>query len=459
MVRNVFIEKTAVCPVCKNSFQLKYPNPKLYAASGRDEDRRVTGYTWAQGIQTDVVPHYYAVMQCPECLFADLKEYMENPRNHSKDRIVYEARNNLDFKKIMILKKLHRMIPDQEHLNLDGAIATHLTAIYCTLLPSSEEDIDHNKLGRLYLRLSWLFREQKGDIQESPGDESESDSEVLKQLYTKVEELLSGLGGFSDDVSSVRDLVRKRASELSLPPEGDNNPYWPMVAAIGDKITETQTLIEMLLQSVISDQKGKLPVTGVSSDDGEMQKLLGAIASQWPEMPRTEETCVRKAVAAFDYSYKKEDSDHSQEQGLAVVNLIIKLLLKIGDLYGALDYASQIFKSGFRDKQDLSRRLSQGKQNKTLNAFDEKNIQRKIGTINGFLAQAGETRRKILAMVYEKEKEKLLPILKANVEKTADEQALAITSAGFTEDLIPYLKEQGLIKKEDEKKGWFGRKK
>lgn len=459
MVRNLFIEKNVICPVCKNSFQLKYPNPKLFAASGRDDDRRVTGYTWAQGIQTDLVPHYYAVLQCPQCLFADLKELLENPRKHSKDRMVYDARNNLDFKKVLNLKKLHRMVPDQGNLNLDGAIAIHLTAIYCALLPENEEDIDHNKLGRLFLRLSWLYREQKGDIPDSSGEEGEDGSEVLDQLYGKVEELQSSLSGFFDDTAAVRDLVRKRAAELGLPPEGDNNPYWPILASIGDKLMETQTLMEMLSQSAISDKKGTLPVSGISGNDEGVQKLLGAIASQWPEMPRTEETCVRNAVAAFDYSYKKEDSDHSQEQGLAVVNLIIKLLLKIGDLYGALNYASQIFKSGFRDKQELSRRLSQGKQNKTLNAFDEKNIQRKIGTINGFLTQAGDTRRKILAMVYEKEKEKLLPILKENVEKSAQEQADAITSAGFTEDLIPFLKERGLIKKEDEKKGWFARKK
>jgi hypothetical protein len=460
MVRNLFIEKNVVCPVCKNGFGMKFPNPKLYAAARRDSDRRVTAYTWAQGIQTDIVPHYYAIIQCPQCMFADLKEALENPRNSAKERTVHDARNKLDFKKVMILKKLRRLAPDQGNLNLDGAISIHLAALYCALLPGNEEDIDHNKLGRLFLRLSWLYREQKGEVPEADEKNGEAGaSQVLEKLYRGVEGLQSGLSGFFDDVAGVRDLIRQRAAELGLPQEGDKNPYWPMVAAISDKMMEMQTLIEMLSQSVISDKKGKLPVNGISGDDGGAQRLLGDISSQWVEMPRTEEICVKKAVAAFDYSFKKEDTDHSVEQGLAVVNLIIKLLLKIGDLYGALDYASQIFKSGFRDKQELSRRLSQGKQNKTLNAFDEKNIRRKIGTINSFLTQAGDSRRNIMEMVYEKEKEKLLPILKANVENTAGEQAAAVVEAGFPEDMIPFLRDKGLIKQDEDKKGWFGRKK
>jgi hypothetical protein len=458
MARNVFIQKNVVCPVCKNTMSLQYPNPKMYAAARRDSDRRITAYSWAQGIQTTVVPHYYAVVQCPQCLYADLKENFENPRHNAKDRLVYDARNNLEFKRVMILKKLHRVVSEGQ-LDLDGALSIHLAAIFNALLPGKEEEIDHNKLGRLYLRLSWLYREQRGEsVDESEGENGEGVSPVLNRLDNVVEGLQSGYNSLLDDLGSVRGLIRERAEELGLPVEGDKNPYWPMLAAISDKSNELRTLLEMFQQSVISDKKGNLSAVGMA-DSGETgaRRLFTEIAMQWPDMPQSEEACIRRAVTAFDYSFKNEDTDHSLEQGLAVVNLIVKLLLKIGDLDGALDYASQIFKSGFRDKQELSRRLSQGKQAKTLSAFDEKNIQRKIGTINNTLTQAGDTRKMIIEMIYEKRKDKIIPILKENVEKTADEQKQAILDAGFQEDLLPFLQERGLIKKEEVKKGWFGK--
>jgi Uncharacterized protein conserved in bacteria (DUF2225) len=461
MVRNVFVEKNVVCPVCKNMMSLQYPNPKMYAASRRESDRRVTAYTWAQGIQTSVMPHYYAVVQCQQCLFADLKETFENPRHGPKDRLVYEARNNLEFKRVMILKKLHRLVPQGE-LNLDGAIAIHLSAVFNALLPGKKEEVDHNKLGRLYLRLSWLYREQRGETAPDAGENgAESVSPVLSQLDKMVEGLQSDYASLLDNLGSARGLIRERATELGLPAESEKNPYWSIVAAISDKSNELRTFLEMFQQSVISDKKGKLSAVGVADGNGDnnARKLFSEIAIQWPEMPQSEEACVRRTVASFDFSFKNEDTDHSLEQGLAVVNLIVKLLLKIGDLDGALDYAAQIFKSGFRDKQDLSRRLSQGKQAKTLSSFDEKNILRKIGTINNTLTQAGDTRKMIIELIYEKRKDKILPILKENVEKSAEEQAKAILDAGFQDDLLPFLEERGLIKKEESKKGWFGKKK
>jgi len=460
MSRNVFIEKTIVCPVCKNTFELKYPNPKLYAAASRDSDRRVTAYTWAQGLKTDAVPHYYAVAQCPQCLFADLKENFENPRYGAKEAFVYEARNNLDFKKVLILKKLRRLVPNDETLSLEGAMSMHLTAVYCALLPAQKEQIDHNKLGRLYLRLSWLYREQKGDAP-PPGENGEADSLALTKLNKSVEVLQSDLLSLLDDLGSTRTLIRERAKELGLPEEGEGNPYSPILMGLTDKTHDLQTYLEMLQQSVQSDRKGDLTTMSIGSNGAgdAVQKLMGDVASKWPGMPRSEEISIKRAVEAFDYSFKHEDTEQSIEQSLAVVNLIVKLLLKIGDLDGALDYIMQIFKSGFRDKQELQRRLSQGKREKTISDFDARNIQRKIATVTNSLTQAGDTRKMLLEKIFERDKEKINSILEANANAAPPLQEKAIVEAGLTEELIPFLKDRGLIKVEEEKKGWFGRKK
>jgi hypothetical protein len=460
MTRNVFIEKSINCPVCKNTFELKYPNPKLYAAASRDSDRRVTGYTWAQGLKTNVVPHYYAVAQCPQCLFADLKENFENPRYGARETFVYEARNSLDFKKVLILKKLRRLVQDDETLSLEGAMSMHLTAVYCALLPAQKEQIDHNKLGRLYLRLSWLYRELKGD--EPPtGENGDSDSPALAKLKKSVEVLQSDLLSMLDDLGSTSTMIRERAKELGLPEEGEENPYFPILMALTDKTHDLQTYLEMLQQSVQSDRKGDLTTVSIGSNgtDDAVQKILVDVASKWPGMPRTEEISIKRAVEAFDYSFKHEDTEQSIEQSLGVVNLIVKLLLKIGDLDGALDYIMQIFKSGFRDKQELQRRLSQGKREKTLSDFDARNIQRKIATVTNSLTQAGDTRKMLLEKIYERDKEKITATLNDNANNSPEQQQEALVAAGLTEELIPFLKDRGLIKVEEEKKGWFGRKK
>jgi uncharacterized protein (DUF2225 family) len=460
MARNVFIEKNVNCPVCKGTFQVKYPNPKLYAAASRDDDRRITAYTWAQGVQTDVIPHYYAVIQCPQCHYADLKENIENPRFSSKDRSVYESRNSLDMKRVLLLKKISRIVPEEE-LDLGGAIALHLAAIFNALLPEQKENIDHNKLGRLYLRLSWLYREERGDT--SPATENNNiDSPTLIQIHDSAEELQSNLNTSMENLHTIRGLISDRARELGLPEEGVKNPYCPALNTISGKLNELQTQLEMFLQLIISDKNGNLQAFAASSDKtaSKWRKHIADIALKWPEVPRTEETCLKRAVQAFDYSYKYEDTDQGIEQGLAVVNLIVKLLLKLGDLDAAFNYASQIFKSGYRDKQELLRQLNQAKMDKKIKNFDERSHLRKIGSINKSLAHAGEIRKQILCLIYEKEKGKILPILKQCVEKSPQEQKQAILETGVNEELIFFLREKGLIKSEESpKKGWFGKKK
>lgn len=459
MERKIFIEKNVFCPVCKNQIDLKYPNPKLYAAASREADRRVTAYTWAAGIKTTVVPHYYAVVQCPQCLFADLKENLENPGHGTKDRYLYEARQNADVKKILLLRKLRRLIGKDAVLSWEGALSLHLAAIYSALLPEKKEHLDSLKLGRLYLRLSWLFQERRPKTAEI--ESTQDETKTLTALYEVVEKLQGDFQAFMDDLGSVRGLIGLRGKELGFPEEGENNPYFPIVASIRDKTNDVHTFLEMLLQSVISDKKGILSVGGAYGDEatGKVQSLLGAIAKVWPDVPRTEEICVRKAIEFFDYTIKYEDTEQSIEQSLSMVNLVVKLLLKVGDLEGALDYISQIFKSGFRDKQELQRRLSQGKRENTLSEYDQRNILRKIATVNNTLQQASDTRKNIQQLIFEKYKEKILAIAKANIEMSPQQQEQAFLDGGFSEDMTTFFKAKGFIKVEEDKKGWFGKKK
>ena len=139
MLRNIFIEKNVICPACKAGISMKYPNPKLYAAAGRDEDQRVTSYSWAGGIETDVLPHYYAVFQCPNCLLADMKESFETHGHGVKEKALHDAIQNSPFEKRMLLRKLRRFVP-QGDINWQGAVALHLAAIYARLLPGEKNN-------------------------------------------------------------------------------------------------------------------------------------------------------------------------------------------------------------------------------------------------------------------------------------------------------------------------------
>jgi len=465
MSRNIFIETNAICPVCKNQFVLKYPNPKLYVAAGREADQRVTGYNWAQGMKTDEIPHYYAVLQCPQCLFADFRENLENPRPGPKENKLYEARRNLDFKNVVVLKKLRRLV-SEEKMDLKSALSLHMSAVFSALLPS-KEFIDQNKLGRLYLRLSWLYRELTGDTAE-PEEfqiEQQAASASLEKLFKITEGMQSTINGMAGDIVEMKKTASIRSSEVGLEWDSEKNPYFAVANSLEHKLKEIQTLMEMLENSVNKDKKGdlkkpaELDISAIFANE-ETQQQLNEVASKWNDFPYSENYCLRRAIEAFDVSYKTEDAERSTEQSLAIVNLIVKLYLKVGDPNSALEYVTQMLKNGSREKQSLQTRLNQAKHSQNLSTFDEKNIMRKIATITTSVNQAMELRETILEMLFNKSKEKIASILKDNAEKSTEEQQAAIIAAGFSEGFIPYLRDRGAFKRDEEsRKGWFSKKK
>jgi hypothetical protein len=166
-------------------------------------------------------------------------------------------------------------------------------------------------------------------------------------------------------------------------------------------MSQVQQAMAMLQQAVNQDKQGKLTEEVSAGNADSLEQMIPSLLPQWPQLPQTEEDAIKRAVDAFDYSFKFEDTGQTIQQSMAVVNLIIKLLFKINDLDRALNYIMQIFKTGFRDKQDLQMRLNQGKRDKSLGEAEQRQMTRQIGSVNATLSMAAETRRKIVGLLFE----------------------------------------------------------
>lgn len=453
MARNLFLEKNVTCPSCNQSVPMKYPNTRMFAAASRDDDTRITSYSWVQGIKTDMLPHHYAVYQCPNCLYTDFKEAFEKTGTPAiKEKHLFETFKKMPFERKIVLRRLHRLIPKGD-LDAEAAIALHMMAIYIALLPEEKEERDHLKLGRLILRLAWLYRENEPAapvVDEPTGDMSDT----LANLSQSVDELHGYFQNLTQVVNITRQTAAKRAAELSLP--ADNNPYAKLFKTVDDRINQLQQNLAQVKQAIQSDRQGKLKEEANNAQEVTLEQLIPTITPVWPDLPQDEKTAVHMAVDAFDYSQRFEDAAQNVQQAMGLVNLIIKLLVKIGDLDKALKYIVDVFKSGFREKQDLQSRMNQLKRQEKVPPSEIKFLNKQIGTITSTLSQAAETRKKVIDLVYERDKDKLDPLLKKTAAATPEQQEHAILEAGFTEELIPWLRDHGKIKTEQKKKKWFG---
>lgn len=454
-VRQIFVNKEVDCPSCRVKSQVNYPNPRLYVAASRESDMHVVLYRWAEGAETNVLPHYYAIWQCPSCMYADFVESVDNPGGASRTDATINAFKAIGMDQKLVLAALRKMVPREGDINFEGSLALHLAALYVSYFPEGE-DRNHNKIGRLALRIAWLFREQGGG-----GQAIVSDSAHLENLKDRASRLERHLLTMRELLGEIRSFATARGAELGFAREGgddeNSNPYFPVIGSIADKLEEQQTLVSMIERLLISDSQGSISA-GSPHAPAELSALshnLLNIKPKWPALPSTEEQALRIAIKAFDYSYNHENFYQSIEQSMSVVSLIVDLYSRIGEHKEALNYVAEIYKSGMNNKQDLQRRIEAGRRNKSITPHDERNISRKIGNINIAIRQAGDTRRRLLELMMNKEQKNIDRILAETANASGAEQAKALEDAGMSEEIVRELRHRGLIK-DDKKKGLFG---
>lgn len=443
--RNIFLDKQIECPVCKSRVPLRFVNPKLFVAASRESDMHVVSYRWAEDVSDPVPPHYYAVWQCPRCLFADLADNIENPSGSRKDDYLHEAYLKSDKEKRAVLVELRKLVPEGE-LEFNGAAAQHLAALMIAGMPETD-NVNHDRIGRIALRLGWLFREQGGGVKAIDLGEGS-----LARMQEDVEKLQSLLG----EAGSVLADLRRKTEEQAGGEEADTS-YSGMAGSMRDKLEDLRTLLSTIQGAILHDLDGSAGGSPDLSGAGpaSLSKLLYTLRSRWAELPRNEEECLRMAVKAYDYSYSKETAFKSIEQGMKAVMLIIDLLCRVGEQEEALSYISEVYKSGMRSINDLSKRIRDGKKNKAMTPHDERMLRRKIGNIQFSIRQAGEIRHNLLEELNERYRLTIDKVLKQVSEKPVKAQEQALLDAGIPEEMIGDLKARKVIK-EPKKKGLFG---
>jgi hypothetical protein len=124
-------------------------------------DQHVVSYKWESPIFEGIHPNYYHIWHCAFCNFCDEKEVFRGEDDSG-------GKLELIREKLLIASKapksfINRMggtiDMEQEYVTLEAALCSHLQAIYIQkiLTPNMRQ---YAKLGRLYLRTAWLYREK-----------------------------------------------------------------------------------------------------------------------------------------------------------------------------------------------------------------------------------------------------------------------------------------------------------
>ena len=310
-------------------------------------------------------------------------------------------------------------------LDPQGAIAVHLAGLLVTSLAAPGRTLDHSRLGLVALRLAWLYRELDGPVAgPDPGPQ------VPDALAEATERLVQILADAGSAVQEIRQLADVRSND----PEG--GPCRPLADLVAVRLESLQTEVAALQMAIV---KGGAPAPAPAAEPDAttgLGRALQALTPLWPDLPRNERESLRLALAAFEYSYQYEDVD---EHGVAQVNLILDILIRLGELERALDWTLQISKQSGDTVTDLKQRMDQARASHTLSAYDATAIQRRIGALKLSQQKAGERRREVLDLLLERDRERIQDLLAQTPQLPLQERLQALRAAGIQDGVIALL--------------------
>ena len=424
MAEEPLLVKLIRCPACEQLAPLRQANPRLYTVLGRESDRHVTGYRWLHGITTRVQPHHYRIWQCPKCLFADLAERVD-PADPGLDA-ARQAFRDISIEKRMVLDSLRELVAPSPELDPQGAIAIHLAGLLVTSLAPPGRTVDHSRLGLIALRLAWLYREQEG-----PALRAEPGAEPPAPLAEATERLIQVLAEADSAVQDLRQLAEAPSEETV------GGPCRPLVELVAVRLEALQTEVAALQMAMV--QAGAPTAPAEPDTTSGLVRALQALTPLWPDLPRDERQSLRLALEAFEYSYQYEDVGEHAEHGAAQLNLILDLLIRLGELERALDWTLQISKQAGDTVADLQRRMAEAKATQTLSGNDATAIQRRIAALNLSQRRAGERRREILELLLARDRDRIQDLLAQTPQLPLQERLQALRAAGIQDGVLALL--------------------
>jgi tetratricopeptide (TPR) repeat protein len=165
-----FVTRTVTCPVCKKMYRQRMFRSHVFVPGEQESDQHVLNYRWKTADIERVHPPYYALYYCPFCFYTDLTDdFCHAAENNASNWICRTFWKQPDESQ-HVIELLGRHI-DYETITFCSALNLHYLAVFLQFIP--QEDIrDEYKLGRLLLRLAWLYREAESGM-EIPGGPAE----------------------------------------------------------------------------------------------------------------------------------------------------------------------------------------------------------------------------------------------------------------------------------------------
>jgi uncharacterized protein (DUF2225 family) len=318
------------CPACNRGFLEQRLSPHSYRVVESDTDFYPAKKIWKSAELSNFSPLSYFMQTCPGCHFtveANGSSFYQDP-SHNPDnpqlRLQVERHAaELAYPDSLIGKLVNRYGVSKQ--NFERVVIRFLLGIYDEKL---KDYYSNYNLGRYYLRLGWVFRENRNL-------NLTRHSEDLTALQKNLEDLADRQHSYLDQIEKLKDTLDRNFLTLS----GESSPaidserlFQMLIEKLNQQVLPAGENTEHLLEQL--RQKASLNGSFEAADP-EAQVSLASylldLKTIWPGVPLNETEALKIAVSYYHQYFDSLPKGASTGPKLQTAYLIGELWRRVGD--------------------------------------------------------------------------------------------------------------------------------
>ncbi|MBI5867634.1 MAG: DUF2225 domain-containing protein [candidate division Zixibacteria bacterium] len=337
------------CPVCKTINDFETIKMGAYNESGRDTDFCPTGREWRNQKYQAVNPLLYFMVTCSSCFYT--REFNRKFREWKDDaafktyrqKVVRQRHLNELASEDSLLKRLGAALWPASYPG-PTAINKLILGVYDELMLDQPSHFD---VGRWYLRIGWLFREQ------GPGDTASPSPRALtmSRMSTALRELTGDIGRLSAKVGDIKQMIDSNPDTGASRPDDTDGPdrCHRAISGIIDHLEGITSGVESLQDRLNSKDGECHTASGTAETFGEStsyEAFLGELRTKWLLVPTNEWDALTLALDHYTKSFEEARDIPAGNAQIQLTYMIGELARRVGQYQTAQQYFNLAIRTG-----------------------------------------------------------------------------------------------------------------
>ena len=338
------------CPVCKTVNDFETIKMGAYNESGRDSDFCPTARAWRNQKYQAVNPLLYFMVTCSSCFYTHefnrkFREWKDDTAFRTyRQKIVRQRHLSALAGDSPLLKRLGAALWPASYPN-QTAINKFLLGVYDELMLDQPSHFD---IGRWYLRMGWLFREQESRQTTNPSPRAVR----LMRLGSALRDLGGDVGRLENKIKEIKQMIDSHPEATASAPDDTDGPdrCHRAITRILENVEEMSEGVASLTERLSVGGVPDCNTAGVSTeaygDCPSYAAFLAELHGEWAGVPANEWDALSLALAHYKKAFEEARDIPPGNTQIQLTYMIGELARRVGQYQEAQQFFNLAIRSG-----------------------------------------------------------------------------------------------------------------